>query len=728
MSNMRLKVFSTGGFSLSEFSKLEVYIGTEAPVVAPVVAPVPANVSDYMYSVPANTDLITLSVGVPSPEFMPQPSKRSAVRGVNYFPQPPDLAGKKVFYRLVDEMGNSSSWQQDGVIPSPPPAENLYWSNAALTATTGGSAVGLQGETLKAYQNLSATVEYKAQAASPAPAGGYPANTAIVFSGAAITANYSIFYVLANDSGNESNFANGGMVPAPPDPQMDGKLSELATAYDTTSGIYKIKHTGSIEYTISSTYTSVYINQIKSGTISASIAPGGYSSTPITPRSDGGALQFTYLNTTTNNESALSPVISIVPKAPVLTAAGLKNSTGQIIGTNSPAITDITSPTTIRMFHSNLNNGTNLTAYVQTESTDHTASPPFSFAYNADGTPLSVWAPVTEGRYLAYSVINSALPKNESAAAFDGTVPPGPDSAALNGLAYSQVTNDVKALSNFANFGSGTADLKLLLFQKNGSTYDIRGTSSVNGPTGFSPGTLISSITPLTQASTIAYCYSDSSGNESVYAEDGIIESCEDVVGMSLIGIWYDSGSSKYKTYFIETVTKGASYAGAKLKLYNNNTYIGEQVADSNGSFAGGYSGIVFPDGAYNESVVPFYTITTPQGNESLKVQDGVVAGLSSVSYSADVLTLNFTGNVNVLSNTSAGDFPLYGGPVYGAGQSFPPAAPGSSILTINAGASNNINPGNPDHKIGITISNNIVSNIGENVIAPVAAGGVDIQ
>ncbi|HOT76122.1 MAG TPA: hypothetical protein PK467_10065, partial [Candidatus Wallbacteria bacterium] len=133
---MRLKVFSTGGFSLSEFSKLEVYIGTEAPVVAPVVAPVPANVSDYMYSVPANTDLITLSVGVPSPEFMPQPSKRSAVRGVNYFPQPPDLAGKKVFYRLVDEMGNSTNWQQDGVIPSPPPAENLYWSNAALTATT----------------------------------------------------------------------------------------------------------------------------------------------------------------------------------------------------------------------------------------------------------------------------------------------------------------------------------------------------------------------------------------------------------------------------------------------------------------------------------------------------------------------------------------------------------------------------------------------------------------
>ncbi|HOD42128.1 MAG TPA: hypothetical protein PKL57_16320, partial [Candidatus Wallbacteria bacterium] len=345
---MRLKVFSTGSFSLSEYSKLEVYIGSEQPVVVPL----PANVSDFMDSVPANTDLITIS-GIAAPRFTPRASlkDKSVKRSVNYFPQPPDLSGNKVFYRLVDYVGNSTNWIQDGTIPSPPPAENLYWSNAAITATTGGSTVGLQGETLKAYQNLSATVEYKAQAASPAPAGGYAANTVINFSGTAITSNYSIFYVLANDSGNESNFINGGMVPAAPieaaaalklkNNGLNYQAVNLLQSSITLSNTLKIV----VRTSVDSQTVDMLIGKASESTIGQdqyieSYAEGKNATSLKTDAINGGTLKFAYINSSGNESSyasdGASPGISdYVPARPESNNILFSNTTNTIKITNS---------------------------------------------------------------------------------------------------------------------------------------------------------------------------------------------------------------------------------------------------------------------------------------------------------------------------------------------------------------------------------------------------------
>ncbi len=295
-SNADLSVNSSANIIFSENSYFQVYTGSTPPG---------ANTTPLKVTESSTYGIIS---GTPILEYLSL-----------------QQAGNTVYYRLSDRAGNSNEWQADGVIPEAPPAETLTWSNAALKAFNASltDTIGAEGDILKVYENMSVITNYCASASSAAPAGGYPADSAIQCSGSLITNNYSVYYTLVNQSGNESDYTVGGMVPGPPDKAL--VASKLKLRYNDTfsnNGNYEIYNndnanislTASLRIIIDDGVDKIVIGRTNGG---ITIASGSYAGAEgynnfeslnanglKTSMTAGGILKFSYVNDDNGNESS----------------------------------------------------------------------------------------------------------------------------------------------------------------------------------------------------------------------------------------------------------------------------------------------------------------------------------------------------------------------------------------------------------------------------------------
>ena len=138
------------------------------------------------------------------------------------------IVGHGVWYRLKDDNGNFSIWEQDGVVPDIPAAANLTWSDASSKFLVANANVGVAGQLLRVYRknvDNSYTFLGRAENGSNGDLSGpyntgnsYPAETTL---NAAVTIysnasnNTAAYTLVTSESGNESGYADDGAVPAP---------------------------------------------------------------------------------------------------------------------------------------------------------------------------------------------------------------------------------------------------------------------------------------------------------------------------------------------------------------------------------------------------------------------------------------------------------------------------------------------------------------------------------
>jgi len=152
------------------------------------------------------------------------------------------FSGGSIYYRFKDRAGNLSGWSAHGVIPAPPAAENLTWTNARGAIKVSSTAVAKEGDRIFVYYS-NASTPMKFKASSPAAqAGGFAPYSTIVVSDTAIEAGSTIMYSIMSPLNVESQVVSDGIIPAPPI-ELTGQMRlrhdlpnyGLANISDTTS-------------------------------------------------------------------------------------------------------------------------------------------------------------------------------------------------------------------------------------------------------------------------------------------------------------------------------------------------------------------------------------------------------------------------------------------------------------------------------------------------------------
>lgn len=151
-------------------------------------------------------------------------------------------AGDYVYFRLVDDSDNRSSWVVDGAIPSSPAVANLTWSESAgaSTVTISNSVVADANHLLRIHRKNGTTYTYLGRVVDGSDAtknGPYSVGAtynAKTDANAVIkvynTASDYVAYTLQNAGGHESAYANA--TNAPPDAPSADKL--FVNAQDKT--------------------------------------------------------------------------------------------------------------------------------------------------------------------------------------------------------------------------------------------------------------------------------------------------------------------------------------------------------------------------------------------------------------------------------------------------------------------------------------------------------------
>ncbi len=290
------------GDSYPESAKLLVYIGTNNPNNPGV-----------------------LSTGTESVQVTTHNSGEVIISGL-----PAGNPGDGVWYAFTDIAANVSTWAQDGVVPSLPDKNNIYWRNSVNSIRLNGNVSIDTGSRIFVYDYDNSTVY--SNIGSSSPLSGPVLSSGSQFPiGSGIVANHNAVYTMFNQAQNESSYADDGSVPAAPAaaPFDNVKLKYNGNNY----GIYyNTTGSGSLTYDlrIYKSYGTdpVVIGRARSGSSynNASFFTGGptfdaaESKTGESLKDDnpqGGTLKFSYVNASSGNESAMfTPAANAVSPAP----------------------------------------------------------------------------------------------------------------------------------------------------------------------------------------------------------------------------------------------------------------------------------------------------------------------------------------------------------------------------------------------------------------------------
>ena len=533
-------------------------------------------------------------------------------------------------FTSVDSYGNESASLSGPDVDIINPAV-ISWSNAGVSdpfikLTT---MFGATGETIQIFAKSGSV--YTPNGSILAGALGFV--TTNVAGAAKIPAGNTVAYVYVNTSGNESPILDDGLVPGGPEPSV---VSNLRLIYN--SGNYEIKNTGS---TVNFNYNlGVWVGTTGIGVVDRTVSPGisgasfpaanSYINSSKSPASlddgialAGGNLQFTYL-TGDGNESDLYDVSAVVPGAPSstdLSAARIRYDASmayKLFAYQAP----VTIAAGTRIYiggHTALNSAV----------ADSFASAAYSSAANAlDANPDGT------GGELGFTVSANG---NESTKYYAGAVPDRPD---IGNITWHNAASAFK----FQNV-MGTSEEKLSLYQKDGSSYLLKGSSSVTGPYNSGTEYTVSGTPPLIiGGKEAAYTMvNGSSGHESMVSVSAVVPAAPQYAEDLRVG--YD-GSGSYRVKNISTSQDFSIPAGQIFNVYIGSIHTARPVSASITAIPanGGFGDFELTQNS-GGGALKFTLTDDASGNESEAIAPTTVPPF--ISYQATVVPADENGSGN---------------------------------------------------------------------------------